>query len=290
LTVMPVAARRLDAKWHFGAGLNIQSIEAKLNNAVDYGTIAAAGGVPGAAPAKQDGMAEVNGEARDVGFVLGLICDISKKERVGLSYRSAVSHTLKGNGTFTFDSFGMAAALNGITGMFQNTGARADITTPEVLGIGYSHAFGASWTVMLDAAKTFWHRYGGLTVSFDNPAQPDAITAQDWYDVWYTSLGAVYRASPRLALRFGIARDRSPIHDNRRAPRIPGSDCRQFAVGAEYRSSDRMVLSAGFMRIFYADAPIDLRSSDPGNILRGNLSGNFATGFDIYGIQASYIW
>ena len=290
LTVMPVAARKLDSKWHFGAGLNIQTIEAKLNNAVDYGSIGAAGGVPGAAPTAQDGTAEVNGDARDVGFVLCLICDISTKERVGFSYRSAVRHTLKGDGSFTFDPSGMAAALNGVTGMFGNTGARADITTPEVFGIGYSHTCGASWTVMLDAAKTFWHRYGGLTVVFDNPAQPDAVTAEDWFDVWYTSLGAVYRASPRLSWRFGIARDRSPVPENRRTPRIPGSDSRQFAIGAEYRSTDHMTLSAGFMRIFYADAPIDLRAGEPGNLLRGSLSGNFATGFDIYGIQASYTW
>lgn len=290
LTVMPVAARKLDSKWHFGAGLNIQSIEAKLTNAVDYGSIAAANGIPGAAPTTQDGTAEMNGDARDIGFVLGLICDISPRERAGISYRSAVRHTLKGNGIFEFDTANMAATLQGATGIFTNTGARADLTTPEILGIGYSHSCSASWTLMLDAAKTFWHRYGGLRVVFDNPAQPDALTAEDWRDVWYVSAGAIYRASPRLTWRFGVARDRSPIPDMRRTPRIPGSDSTQFALGAEYRTSDRMMVSAGFMRIYYDNAPIDLRATVPGNLLRGNLSGDVTTGFDIFGLQASYIW
>ena len=290
LSVMPVAGRKLDSKWLFAAGLNIQSVDAKLTNAVDYGTIAAGNGIPGAAPTTQDGVAEMTGDASDVGFVLGLICDISPRERAGLSYRSAVRHTLKGDCRFGFDAAGMAGAMNAATGIFSQTGASSGLTTPEILGIGYHRTCGASWTLMLDAAKTFWHRYGGLRVTFDNPAQPDSFTAEDWKDVWYTSFGAIYRPNSRLAWRFGVARDRSPIPDSRRTPRIPGSDSLQVALGAEYRTSDRMVISAGFMRIWYDDAPIDLRATDPGNLLRGNLAGDVTTGLDIYGIQASYIW
>ncbi|HEY9069000.1 MAG TPA: outer membrane protein transport protein [Candidatus Ozemobacteraceae bacterium] len=290
LAIMPVAARQLDGKWRLGIGMNVQSVEAKLSNAVDYGSIAAANGIPGSAPTLQDGIAEVTGDSRDLGYVIGLLCDLSPRETLGISFRSAVRHRLEGNGTFTFDQAGMAATLNAATGIFAPTGAQAHLTTPDVFGLGYSRTCGASWTLMLDVAKTFWHRYGGLTVSFDNPAQPDAVTAEDWHDVWLTSAGVRYQSTARLAWQAGVALDRSPIPDNRRTPRIPGSDSRQVAIGAEYRASDRLLISAGFMRLFYDEAPIDLRATEPGNLLRGNLAGDSDTSFDIYGIQAIYCW
>ncbi|HOY67443.1 MAG TPA: outer membrane protein transport protein [Candidatus Ozemobacteraceae bacterium] len=290
LAVMPVAARRLDGKWRLGIGLNIQSVEAKLSNAVDYGSIAAANGIPGNAPTLQDGIAELTGDSRDAGYVIGLLCDLSPRETLGVSFRSAVRHRLEGTGSFAFDQAGMAATLNAATGIFAPTAAHAHLTTPEIFGLGYSRTCGASWTLMLDVTKTFWHRYGGLTVQFDNPAQPDAVTAEGWRDVWFTSAGVRFQSSSRLAWRAGVALDRSPIPDNRRTPRIPGSDSRQVAIGAEYRASDRLLISAGIMRLFYDEAPIDLRATVPGNLLRGNLAGDTDTSFDIYGIQAIYNW
>ncbi len=296
LNVMPTLARRLSPRWVGGFGLQMQKLDAKLTNAIDYGTIGAAvppaqgGPIPGAVPTTQDGLAELKGDDWGYGFVLGFMYEASPKTRLGFSYRSKVDQNLKGTATFYPDAAGIKNVLTAAGGAFATTGAQAAVTTPEVVGFGMKHEMTASLTMVLDAVWNRWSRYKGLTVYFDNPSQASSRVQEDWHDVWLTSIGFLYKLAPKWTLRAGYAVDRSPIPDEHRVPRIPGSDGRFASIGARYQASPRCHVDVGYMHINYDKAPIMLKSTDPDSLFRGNLSGSFSNSFRILGAQIAWNW
>lgn len=296
MNIMPTLARRLNSRWVVGMGLQMQKLEARLSNAVDYGTIgavlpAARGGpIAGAVPTTQDGLAVLNGDDWGFGYVLGFMYEASPRTRLGFSYRSKVAQTLKGTAEFYSDSAGIKNTLAAATGAFVNTAAEAGVTTPEVVGFGVKHDLSASFTVLLDAVWNRWSQHPSLIVTYANPAQAPTRTQEDWRDVWFTSLGCLYKVAPKWTLRAGYAIDNSPIPDDKRTPRIPGSDGRFVSVGARYQASARCHVDVGYVHITYDDAPITLKTTDLDSTFRGNLTGSYKNGFDILATQISWDW
>ncbi len=120
----PVVAYRVHDLLSVGAGLQVQYIDARLTNAIDFGTIGLAGGIGFAAPTAQDGRAKVTGDNLGVGFNAGLIAEPLEGTRIGVAYRSHVRHDIDGDADFTLDAAGVGAALQAATGAFVRTSAR----------------------------------------------------------------------------------------------------------------------------------------------------------------------
>ncbi len=95
------------------------------------------------------------------------------------------------------DSSGMGAALSAATNAFKNSGANADLTTPDLLGFGYQNILSDRWTMLFDAMRTGWSEFQELRVKFDNPFQPDSVTDEKWHDSWFSSLGFQLKANDR---------------------------------------------------------------------------------------------
>ena len=74
----------------------MQKIEARLSNAIDFGTIGALNAIPGAVPTTMDGMAVMTGDDWGYGYTVGFLYEPARNQRIGVSYRSRVSHSLKG--------------------------------------------------------------------------------------------------------------------------------------------------------------------------------------------------
>ena len=77
-------------------------------------------------------------------------------------------------------------------GLFQDGGINANVTTPETVSFGVHHQLSPEWAVMGEAAWTRWSRFKGLTIKFDNAAQPNSVTDDDWEDTWFFALGATW--------------------------------------------------------------------------------------------------
>jgi long-chain fatty acid transport protein len=284
VTARPSVAVRLDEMVSVGAGLQVQYVDAKVTNAVDFGSIGAAlGGVRTA----QDGYAKVDGNDIGVGFVAGILVEPLPGTRLGAAFRSHIHHELEGDAAFDLGP-GVGPALSAATGSFVNTGARADLTTPETVSFGFYHELDEHWAVMGEAAWTRWSRFDELRIRFDNPRQPDNVTAEDWGDSWFLAAGVTWRPDPDWSLRLGLAYDQSPIPDDRRTPRIPTGDTTWVAVGGSYQVHPGLQISFGYAHLFVGDAPLDLSATDPGNTFRGNLSGSSDNSVDLLSLQVSW--
>ncbi|HFC7379850.1 TPA: OmpP1/FadL family transporter [Neisseria meningitidis] len=104
IAVEPVAAWKLNERHSFGAGIIAQHTSAELRKYADWGIPkkaqmlqATPSNPTAAAQIKADGHADVKGSDWGFGYQLAWMWDINDRARVGVNYRSKVSHTLKGD-------------------------------------------------------------------------------------------------------------------------------------------------------------------------------------------------
>ncbi len=301
VNINPAAAYEVADGVSIGVGAQIQYIDVKLSNAVDFGTIAAlgaassptlaavlagAGITPSPGNVQQDGRVVLRGHDVGFGFNLGMLYELSDATRFGIAYRSRIEHTLEDDDV-DFDLGNVGSVLNAATGQFADGGVKADFEAPESFSFGVHHDINDQWSVMAEAAWTRWSAFDALIIEFDNPADDPSFTDESWKDSWFLSLGATYRPTEALTLRGGIAFDEGTVKDaERRTPRIPEADRYWISIGAGYQVKDWLSLSAAYTHLFLPDVSTNLRASDQGNLARGDLSGSYDSNVDIVSVSA----
>ncbi len=287
LSVTPTLAWEVLDGFSVAGGLNVQHVDARLTNAIDFGSIGQAVGIPGAAPMQQDGGAKVSGDDIGYGYNLGILYEPWVGSRIGVAYRSAIHHTLRGNSRFSLDSAGVGAALQ-TQGLFQDGNVTADVTTPESLSFGVYHELTDEWALMGEGQFTRWSRFKHLTLQFDNPAQPTNITDHDWKDTWFFAAGATWRPNQTWTLRGGAAFDQSPIPNKTRTPRIPTDDRYLLSFGANYNPFPNFTVDFSYMHLFSKNGSINLSASDQDSPFVGNFSGDAAMDANVLAVQVHW--
>lgn len=288
VNITPVLAYKISDTFSIAVGPQFQYAKGTLSSAVDMGTIGALFAIPGAVPGAQDGLARFKADDWGYGFTLGVMGDIAPGISVGLSYRSAVHHTLRGPLDFTLDTAGVGAVINGATGLFADTNASTKLITPEMVNFGGRVRLAPQWTALLEVDWTHWTRFSELRVNAVNPTQPDDVTDARWKDAWFFALGAEYAADERWTWRGGVALDQSPVPAATRNPRIPDADRTWVSAGFTYRASDTISFGLSYAHLFLPRKTIALSAGQTGNALRGNLTGHTQAGVDVIGLQLSY--
>ena len=286
INVNPAVAYQAMDWLSLGAGLQIGYTETQLKNAVDFGSIGAAIGVPGAVPGSfaNDGAANLRGDDVAFGWNAGIMLDTWEGARVGLSYRSRVDYDIDGNVDFDFDEAGVGSQVSAATGQFVSTDAEADFTSPTIVSVGFHQDINKEWSFMTEFAWTDWSEFNELRIEFDNAAQADSVTEEDWQDAIFVAVGATYRpeAVEGLSLRLGLAYDESPIRSDTRTPRVPGNDRYWISLGAGYKPNDWTELTLSYTHIFMQDGNVNLSTDDdPNNTFRGNLKASYDQHIDI---------
>lgn len=284
LAVNPVLAWSPWDGVSLAAGAQLQRIDAKLTNAIDFGSLGAAAGVPGAVPGGQDGFGKLTGDDWGFGWTLGLLVEPRPGTRIGVSWRSAVRHELSGDARLRLDNAGIGAALGQSGG---TTGASAKLTTPDVVSFGIHHRLDETWTLVADATWTRWSSSRVLRVRFDDGRPPD-VTEQDWRDTWFFAGGASVRLDEQWTLRCGIGWDQSPSRTRTRSPRTPANSGLMIAAGGSWQIAPALGVSFAYSHFFIESARIDLQDSAAGNASRGDLSGSSGNGVDALSLQL--IW
>ena len=98
-------------RWKFisvGAGFDAQYSSAVLTQAIDFGLLGFAKGIPGFAPGKNDGVLRLEGSDVSYGFNVGGIVEYLQPGQVpflgtgrfGVSYRSGITQNYTGDVTF----------------------------------------------------------------------------------------------------------------------------------------------------------------------------------------------
>lgn len=279
ININPTLAAKLTPNLSVGAGINLQYAEAELSNAIDFGLIGFSNRLR-TRPQAADGFVELTGDDWSWGYNLGLLYEFSQRTRIGLAYRSSISHELEGNADFSVPA---AVAPLTATGRFRDTGATTELNLPETVSLSGYHQLNPRLAVTSDITWTNWSRFEELRINFNNPVEPDSVQPENWHDTFRYSLGVNYQLSNAWQLRAGVAYDPSPADEEYITPRIPDSDRTWLAIGASFKPSDAISLEVGYAHLFVGDTEINQVSTTS-----GTLKGEFDNSVDIVGLQLNW--
>jgi long-chain fatty acid transport protein len=288
ININPALAYKVNEQLSVGAGISAEYIDVTLSQAIDFGTLAFLGGVPGALPSRPalDGFSEVKGDDWGYGFNLGLLYEIDAATRLGLAYRSKISHTLEGDNRLT-----VPAVLTRVFGPSRTLGASADATLPETAALSGYHRLNASWAILADVTWTRWSRFDELRIKFEDGSE--SVQPEDWRNSWRYSLGVDYYHSPKWTFRAGIAYDETPVPSpERRTPRIPDNSRSWIALGASYQFSPRLSFDFGYAHLFFNDPRINDTELTTGSLaglpIGSTLRGKYHDQVDIVSAQLQW--
>jgi long-chain fatty acid transport protein len=282
IDVNPSVAWKIVPWLSVGAGASWQYLDAELSNSVNYSAAAfavggaaalgalAAGGC-GTAAGGCEGVATVNGDSSGWGWNVGALAELQTKTRVGLTYRSRITHDVEGDITFGNRPALLAPAL-------PNGPAKTTIELPETVSVAVAQELLPALELLADFTWTGWSTIQDLSI-FRGNGQPITSTPLNFDDSWRAGLGANYKATEALKVRLGVAYDQTPVKDEFRTPRLPDEDRYWIAGGAQWALTPQVAIDVGAAYLFVDDANIDLPSVDPnpptGFVTppRGNLVG-----------------
>lgn len=278
VNINPAAAVRVGRRLSLGFGLNLQRADAKLSQAIDFGSSCAA--LRGAAdclasfgltPGASDGAGTIRGFDIAFGYNLGALYEFSPRTRAGLHFRSQVNYTFDLDAEFEVSNEARAflAAIGNPTG-FTNTKAETEIAIPETVSASLYHEVNDRLALMADVTWTHWSRFDELRVNFDDASTPANVIAASYNNVFRVGLGASYRLTPDLVLRAGVAFDESPLDSKFRSGAVPDADRRIVALGLGYDLSDDIRLDVGYSH-FFLDTGRTRAVSPTGSVLNGEF-------------------
>lgn len=217
-----------------GAAVNIEYADAWLSNAL-----------PNLAPGSADGRLRLTGNGWDLGWSAGVQLRPSARATIGLAYKSAVEHKLKG----PVDISGLAGPLAARNVQAETT---ARFTTPWQLIVGARVGITEALTLNAQVTRYGWSKFDRIEVA----APVSNAIEQNYKNTWAVSLGVDHELGDRLTLRAGIQLDPTPTRDASRDPRVPDGDRVDYNVGASFDLSERISLDAAAGYIDVEAGPI----------------------------------
>jgi long-chain fatty acid transport protein len=263
----PSIAYKATDKLSIGFGVSAQYVDVELTQMADLGA-------KSGSPQTADGKVKLEADDWGYGYNVGVMYQATEATRLGVAFRSKISHTVKGDGTLKDTNRNVIADEN----------IEADVDLPETLSFAIHHDINSKWAIMADATWTKWSRFKELDIRSDGGAL-SSTKPEDWENTMRYGLGVAYKHNEKWQFRAGVAYDETPIPSaERRTARIPGNDRKWVALGATYHYSENIILDAGYAHLFIDDPKIN-ETDDNGY----NLKGKYEASVDLLGVQLRWL-
>lgn len=247
-------AYRLSSNWSFGLGFDAVYAKAKIER---YAGEASSLIPPGYGPVvgvtgPDSQIAHLKGDKWGYGWNAGILYELDKNNRWGLTYRSEVKIDFDGDYKSSITAAGnQILAGAGITGLPYGTDGRTingslTLNLPEMWEISGYNRVDPQWAIHYSIAYTSWSQFQELKATGSN-GQELFYKDESFKDAYRIALGTTYYYDKTWTFRAGIAFDDSPVPANHRSISIP--------------DQDRFWLSAGTTYAFNEDASIDVGAS-----------------------------
>ncbi|MBP5987462.1 MAG: outer membrane protein transport protein [Azonexus sp.] len=268
----PSIAYRVNDTVSLGAGLNWQRVEATYKRL----TAVSAAGV--ASPLK------LTLDDDSWGWNVGALFNVTPQTKVGLSYRSKVRYSTKGDIVIT----GPLAT--------NSSDAKASITLPDIATLSATHKLTDRVELLGDISWTGWSSIpkvdivrASATLNGFFPAGSIAqVLDTDFRDTWRVALGANYKLNNEWLLKGGIAYDQTPVKGaSTRLVSLPDNDRTWFSIGAQWKQSQNVTLDVGATYLYVSDTKIDNDQAAAG---RGRITGTYEDSAWIFGAQVSMVF
>jgi long-chain fatty acid transport protein len=252
-----------------------QHIDAKYKR---LAAVETASGVPGAVLVKAPVVATLSGDSW--GWNVGALFTLSPATKVGVSYRSAVTHDTTGDVVTTSSIQAVNTA--------KSSNVKASLKLPDTAIFSATHQLDAKWQLLSDVSWTGWSSISQLDLIRTNgtsSGQSAQNLITDFRDTWRVAFGANYQYKPDLKLKFGLGFDQTPVKGaSTRMVSLPDNDRTELSTGAQWALSGGSTLDLGVAYLYLPDTSI---ANDQLADHRGLVKGNYTGSAWILGVQYS---
>jgi long-chain fatty acid transport protein len=251
----PTVARRVNDRFAFAFGLNVQGMDVDLQRRESFLFFS--------------GPGFLRGNDIAVGWNAGLTWDPLPGTRVGLSYRSQITHHLNGTA--------------GIKGLPFTQNVSFNLSTPTVISAGIEQSITERLTLLGEVDWNDWSAFDGFRIKFDSGLFPTVVRPQVWKDTWFFSLGGRYQVLDRTSVSAGIGYEQSVSVGGSNTIN-PDGDRTILGLGFTHECWRGITLAASYAHIWFADGAIDVASP------RGTLKATMKNDLDIVGVSLTGQW
>ncbi|WP_374294292.1 OmpP1/FadL family transporter [Sphingomonas sp.] len=235
IDIQPSIAVSLLPWLRVGGAVNVEYSDASLSNAL-----------PNLSAALPDGLQRLSGDGWDLGWTAGVQLH-NDWATVGISYKSAIEHKLKG-----------ALEVSGLLGPLaaQNRvidGATASFYTPAQIIVGGRFRATQALTLNAQAIRYTWSQFDAIRLG---PPLNTAIP-ENYRDSWSLAGGLDYALSPRVTLRAGVQHATTPTQDTQRDARVPDSNRWNYGAGGTFQLTPGFAIDAGANYVDFKNTTID---------------------------------
>ena len=266
----PSLAWKLSDTVSLGAGVNWQKFEAVYERfAATQNPLA-----PITNPLVQATKVKLDADDDSWGWNLGATFQPAAGTRIGLSYRSAVKHTLEGTLTSTNQL------------VSPNVNAKADVELPDSMIVSVAQQLDDRWQMLGDISWTGWSNIEKIHIVRTSGAQAGS-TAQtldaNFRDTWRVALGATYKVDDAWKMKYGVAWDQTPVKSaQERLVSLPDNDRLWLTVGTQWKAAKGSAVDLGLAYLIVKDTDIDNNQTLQG---RGRVTGTYDSSVIILGAQ-----
>ena len=237
-------AYRLNNNWSFGLGFDAVYARAKIERyagdlpqQVDAAT-GGAFGLSGLIPPDTQ-IAHLKGNEWGFGWNAGILYELDKNNRWGLTYRSEVKVDFDGDYKSSLptavNTLAPALGLNGLP--FATAGATIPgsltLNLPEMWEVSGYNRVDPQWAIHYSLAYTSWSQFQQLKAT-GSQGQQLFYKEEGFKDAYRIALGTTYYMDDNWTFRGGIAFDDSPVPADKRSISIPDQDRLWLSTGATY--------------------------------------------------------
>lgn len=185
---------------------------------------------------RSDIATSLKGDGWGYGFNLGLLWEINENHRFGLSYRSKVDVTLKGD--YSTDVPNTIITVPG-----QTVPGELELNLPSIAEFSGYHRVAQPLAIHYSVVMTGWSTFEEIrgTVNGETVLQKD----EKFEDSFKYAFGLTYDVSSAFTLRTGVAFDQTP-NVNHPSISLPDSDRMNYSLGVSYAFSNSTWLDFGF--------------------------------------------
>lgn len=254
------AAYRLNQHFSFGLGFNAVYADATIvRHAGELGSLASTE------------IARLEGKEWGYGWNAGILYEVDKNNRFGLTYRSKVD--IDFNGDYTGAKSGFVTVPGKLT-----------LNLPEMWEVSAYHRVAPQWAVHYSMALTSWSTFKELKAT---GSSGELFKKEEGFrDAYRLALGTTYYHDDNWTFRAGIAFDDSPVPADKRSISIPDQDRFWLSAGTTYAFNQDMSVDVGVS--YMHGRSVNISEKTPAEL--GAVEYNFSSKGRawLYGVNLNY--
>lgn len=191
-----------------------------------------------------DGQINLKVGNTSAGFNVGAMLTPYPTTKIGVAYRSQITHVMHGNITFLR--------------IATTPSVRTSMIDPQYVMASLDQAMTNKFNLLAEVGWQNWSVMQNTTLRVAGLA---LTTPLKWKDTYRVGLGGQYHVTPALMLQAGASYDSSPTTASRRLPVLPMDKQIRVGIGSTYALQQAVTLGISYEYINFGKAPINNVSS-----------------------------